>query len=131
MMGRPILSLILFQFCLTAVHLLNTQFEDCGSTVAQIINVTVSPCNEKPCALRRRHHSELAIMFNLTEPVNPGKALVTGDISGIAVPFALGKKNVCAAMTPSCPLNTSIPLYNYSMRIPVRRQYPAVSLLIE
>ncbi|KAF7234135.1 hypothetical protein EG68_12150, partial [Paragonimus skrjabini miyazakii] len=65
------------------------------------------------------------------EPVTPGKALTTVVVNGTRIPIPLRNKDVCAAMTPSCPLNTSVPYYTYSLKMPVKRKYPAVSLSSE
>ncbi|THD19782.1 hypothetical protein D915_009347 [Fasciola hepatica] len=111
----------------TSFQLQDTAFKDCGSQLAELMNVTVTPCDTTPCSLYRGENAQLEITFRTKEVVKSGKAVVHAIVARVPAPFPLDDYDLCKFTEPKCEIPAdTVALYTYSL--PVLREYPTVSL---
>ncbi|TPP57927.1 Epididymal secretory protein E1 [Fasciola gigantica] len=114
----------------TSFRLHGTAFKDCGSQFAELMNVTVTPCDTTPCSLYRGEKAQVAITFRTKEVVKSGKATVHGIIARVPVPFPLDDKDLCKFTEPKCEIPAdTVAVYTYSL--PVLKEYPAIRLTVK
>ncbi|KAA0186711.1 Epididymal secretory protein E1 [Fasciolopsis buskii] len=115
--------------CSIRIHLRHTSLlfpSVSGSNVGKLINVTVTPCDTKPCSLYRGEKAKVSITFQTNHPVKKGSSVVHGIIAHVPVPFPLDNDDLCTFTQPGCPISSeSTAVYSYEL--PVLDIYPTVS----
>ncbi|TPP67402.1 Epididymal secretory protein E1 [Fasciola gigantica] len=107
----------------TSFRLQATAYKDCGSQLAELMNVTVTPCDTTPCSLYRGENAQLEITFRTKEVVKSGKAVVHAIVARVPAPFPLDDYDLCKFTEPKCEIPAdTVALYTYSL--PVLKEYP-------
>lgn len=133
-MHRNSLATLLFALFLTLHASRAAQITDCGSTVGQFSEVTVSGCDDsnKPCNLVRDTNATITITFVPKEDINRVKAVVHGIIMDVPMPFPLENPDACddPESQLTCPL-TKDTTYTYKVTLRVLKGYPKMSLAVK
>ncbi|TGZ70503.1 hypothetical protein CRM22_003160 [Opisthorchis felineus] len=80
------------------------RFRDCGSSKADVISVTMSPCTTTPCVLIRGREASVAILFTASQSFSVGAGRVqAGSPSGFRT-LSVRASDVCDHLTPACPV---------------------------
>ncbi|CAH8289841.1 unnamed protein product [Schistosoma turkestanicum] len=102
-------------------------FRDCGAQVGDVYLLTVSGCDEAPCALHKGKNSTITMEFVSFDTVESGKISVHAVFALVSIPFPLSNSNLCDFVSPACPLVPSVDKYTYTYTLPVHESYPSVS----
>ncbi|GAA53218.1 Niemann-Pick C2 protein [Clonorchis sinensis] len=113
-------------------YIRGTQYKTCDGQPhrVQVLNVSIEPCDTRPCTLYKGERTKITINFTTAESISPGKASVHGIIAGIPMPFTLEYPDVCNFTEPGCPLTPGVP-YGYSYQLPVSSSYPSIHLTVK
>ncbi|VDP77977.1 unnamed protein product [Echinostoma caproni] len=137
-------SLVVALACLACItsgfRLRGNRYIDCGSKLAEIVDVTVTPCDTLPCPLYRGENATITVQFKPREfachsghhdqRIDTGKAVVHGLVAGIPVPFPIEKDDMCSFTQPSCPLAANN-LATYTYQLPVLQAYPKMRVTVK
>ncbi|XP_012937693.1 NPC intracellular cholesterol transporter 2 [Aplysia californica] len=106
----------------------NVPFKDCGSKLAAINSVDVTPCPQIPCKFERGKNVTISMKLTPNSAVSKAKTKVYGVIAGVEIPFPLADENACHDMT--CPLvsGTAVTYGNY---VNVLKAYPPTNVYVK
>ncbi|KAG5857543.1 NPC intracellular cholesterol transporter 2-like [Anguilla rostrata] len=122
-----VVSICLSLFVLTYAE--PVKYVDCGSAVAKVSSVEVSPCPKQPCELKRGQSYAVNVTFLSDDASQTSKAVVHGVIAGIPVPFSIPNDDGCTSGVV-CPIQKA-KTYSYVNQLPVKSTYPSIKLLVE
>ncbi|CAI2737312.1 unnamed protein product [Dicrocoelium dendriticum] len=108
-----------------------TQYNDCGSTMGSLSEVSVTPCDSSPCILYKGENTRVTVKFTTSRRITTGTFLFSGIIDGQEIPFNLTNSYICPYMRPRCPLRANGTVYTFTYSLPVQASYPSVSLKLE
>ncbi|CAH8500783.1 unnamed protein product, partial [Dicrocoelium dendriticum] len=103
----------------------STQFEDCGSVVGNLRNVSVFPCAEDPCVVYKGEIVRLTINFTAERAIADGEAGLYWKFLMFDVPVPLPNSDLCDSTAPSCPLQSDGTVYTYTYSIDVPESVPS------
>ncbi|OON20595.1 hypothetical protein X801_03525 [Opisthorchis viverrini] len=99
-------TILLLTTAFTLVSAETVTYKDCGSKLT-VGSVSVQPCKQTPCVLKRGSSSTIRIVFRANETAGlPGDAAVQLVKWGIPFPVGLENPQICGDVKPSCPLQT-------------------------
>ncbi|GFR68512.1 epididymal secretory protein E1 [Elysia marginata] len=104
------------------------QFKDCGSSLATIKSVDVTPCPSLPCPFQRKTNVSVVMEFTANADISASGTKVYGLILGQLVPFPLPDENACHCMP--CPIKKGT-IVTYKNSIYVKEEYPKLQLVVE
>lgn len=107
-----------------------THYVDCGSVEGVVKTVSITPCSQEPCILRKNANSTISIQFVAKASIREGKSVVHAIINGLHVPFSLPNPDLCKFITPSCPIKSGA-VYTYSYTLFMKSIYPSIRLNLQ
>ncbi|GFN98954.1 epididymal secretory protein e1 [Plakobranchus ocellatus] len=106
----------------------NIPIKDCGSKLATITAIDISPCPQIPCPFKRGTTGNITVNFTSKAEITNATSVVHGIIAGVPVPFPLKDKNACHNM--KCPIQIGDKVV-YKNGVPVLKSYPTIEVLVK
>ena len=116
----------------SCLHFLNNLLINFGfyflgfKPTAEIISVSIEPCDKQPCKLIRGSSTSIAIKFKPTIDITKLKTIVKGKVAGFWISFPLENKDACSNGGLTCPMKVGQE-YTYKFSLPVQKVFPTVS----
>ncbi|XP_078675410.1 NPC intracellular cholesterol transporter 2-like [Branchiostoma floridae x Branchiostoma belcheri] len=105
-------------------------FKDCGSKVAKINSINITPCETEPCPLVKGHNVSVVLEFTTNKQITKASAVVHAILSGVRVPYPLQNPDGCKDSGLKCPIAGG-GTYNYTSSLLVSKTYPSIKLVVE
>nr|UEP64262.1 lipid recognition immune modulator [Cotesia flavipes] len=108
----------------------NAAFQDCGSKIGSLNNVTVSNCDPDAsiCILNRGKDVSIEINFNLDKDIKRVSSVVHGVIAGATLPFPIAHPDACVASGLKCPMTKDGGPYKYKTNLAVETFFPKIKV---
>jgi Niemann-Pick C2 protein len=102
-------------------------WQDCGTTGATILYLSVKDCPQVPCILRRGTDAAITVRFRALVDTAVATVVVHGRSGIFSIPLKVPESDACKAMIkPSCPIKAGQE-YTIGGAVPVLKDYPQIT----
>ncbi|RUS75742.1 hypothetical protein EGW08_016493 [Elysia chlorotica] len=123
-------SMFLSVFCVAFAVAVATNIpvKDCGSKLATIESIDITPCPSIPCPFKKSTSVNVTIDFTAKSDITSAKSSVHGYIAGLPVPFPLKDNDACHKM--KCPIENGEKI-SYKNSVDVLSEYPTIEVMVK
>ena len=131
---------ILITMCFASLAQANLKVYPCKGikTPGSIKKLEITGCDSYPCILKRGSNSSINMQFDSKTRITDLKLKITGMLNNKEVPFMTLDTDHCQntiqeilkTKSKKCNLKRNT-VYNYSYALPVKAEYPTVSVVVK
>ncbi|XP_019633349.1 PREDICTED: epididymal secretory protein E1-like [Branchiostoma belcheri] len=105
-------------------------FNDCGSKVAKINSINITPCATEPCQLVKGQNVSVVLEFTTNKQITKASAVVHAIVLDVRVPHEIPNPDACKDSGLKCPIAAG-GTYNYTSSLLVSKSYPSIKFVVE